>query len=538
MKFTVCILLCVLIFNTSYSQQIYTNNFFSGNNICNYFQQTGIFNSNNFNSYGITWPCGSNDSYVYTTGPNIACMINDSFAMTVASYRGEWSPGYYNINGMYVTNPDFKIYNIKSSDNASTNPDYANWYKMIPYGAPYQDINGNGIYDQNSDIPGIKDASQTLFLALSDGDLSQHSFGEGFGGGITAPLVKADLRMTVWSYKLGALSNVQFIKYDIINKNSSSWDKMQFSMFIDPDIANAFGKYLGCDTLLNLGYGYAGDSTIVSGAYGMMLLKGLINRKNNDTLGMTSFSHIISTGGGPACEQEANGEPFPAYRLMKGYKKDGSVFLDPTYQPFRPTKFVFSGDPETNTGWVPSKGYVFNCVNYPQDTAGFLAPVNIQGLVSSGSDDLSVSPGDTQRIYVAQMLAKGYSNKNSVTKLKQTARIAKEVSQKIINEIEVIHTPAIVLPEKFHLYQNFPNPFNPSTKIKFDVPENDNDQLSRINIGVFDISGRQIAELTNADFSPGTYEVQWTANNLSAGVYFIKFYTKGFKATKKMVLLK
>jgi hypothetical protein len=69
----------------------------------------------------------------------------------MASYRGEWSPGYYNNNSVYQTSPDFKIYSVKAGDNSSNNPDYANWFKMIPYGAPYVDINKNGQYDQDID---------------------------------------------------------------------------------------------------------------------------------------------------------------------------------------------------------------------------------------------------------------------------------------------------------------------------------------------------------------------------------------------------
>jgi len=65
----------------------------------------------------------------------------------MASYKGEFAPGFWNNAGVFVTNPDFKIYSVYSFDNAGTNPDYANWDKMVPFGAPYVDLNNNGQYD-------------------------------------------------------------------------------------------------------------------------------------------------------------------------------------------------------------------------------------------------------------------------------------------------------------------------------------------------------------------------------------------------------
>ncbi len=82
----------------------------------------------------------------------------------------------------------------------TNNPDYANWYKMVPYGAPYVDRNNNGVYDQGIDLPGVKDAAQTIFEVMTDMDVTQHHPGEGFGGGITNPLLRAEIAWTSWAY--------------------------------------------------------------------------------------------------------------------------------------------------------------------------------------------------------------------------------------------------------------------------------------------------------------------------------------------------
>ncbi|MCX7877717.1 MAG: T9SS type A sorting domain-containing protein, partial [Ignavibacteria bacterium] len=89
------------------------------------------------------------------------------------------------------------------------------------------------------------------------------------------------------------------------------------------------------------------------------------------------------------------------------------------------------------------------------------------------------------------------------------------------------------VPEKFSLYNNYPNPFNPNTVIKFDVAR---PQL--IKLRVYDISGREIAVLANEILSEGTYMVSFNGGGLASGVYFYVLETEGFIDTRKMVLLK
>lgn len=85
----------------------------------------------------------------------------------------------------------------------------------------------------------------------------------------------------------------------------------------------------------------------------------------------------------------------------------------------------------------------------------------------------------------------------------------------------------------FELLQNYPNPFNPSTRIQYSIAE-----PGLVSIKVFDILGRQIADLVNSQQSAGTYTVDFNAQNLSAGVYFYKIDSGSFQASKKMILLK
>jgi hypothetical protein len=102
------------------------------------------------------------------------------------------------------------------------------------------------------------------------------------------------------------------------------------------------------------------------------------------------------------------------------------------------------------------------------------------------------------------------------------------------------------IPTENKLYSNYPNPFNPVTKIKFDVGNGfpiktfGND---KVVLKVYDVMGREVQTLVNESLKPGTYEAAFDArhggsSSLNSGVYFYKLITGGFTETKKMLLLK
>ena len=86
----------------------------------------------------------------------------------------------------------------------------------------------------------------------------------------------------------------------------------------------------------------------------------------------------------------------------------------------------------------------------------------------------------------------------------------------------------------YKLNQNYPNPFNPVTKINFELPED-----ATADITYYDLLGREVDKLINNDFrKAGVYTVEFTAKNLSNGVYFYRLGAGNFVQTKRMVLLK
>jgi hypothetical protein len=90
-----------------------------------------------------------------------------------------------------------------------------------------------------------------------------------------------------------------------------------------------------------------------------------------------------------------------------------------------------------------------------------------------------------------------------------------------------------IFPTEITLYQNFPNPFNPVTTIKYDIVK-----AQDVKVTVFDILGIEIATLVNEQQKPGSYQVKWDASNVSSAIYFCQLRTNDFVGTKKMILLK
>ncbi len=85
----------------------------------------------------------------------------------------------------------------------------------------------------------------------------------------------------------------------------------------------------------------------------------------------------------------------------------------------------------------------------------------------------------------------------------------------------------------FVLMQNYTNPFNPSTSIRYSIPK-----TSLVNLKVYDVLGKEVATLVNEEKPMGTYQINFDASSLASGIYFYKIQAGNFVQTKKMILLK
>ncbi len=76
-----------------------------------------------------------------------------------------------------------------------------------------------------------------------------------------------------------------------------------------------------------------------------------------------------------------------------------------------------------------------------------------------------------------------------------------------------------MIPKEFALHQAYPNPFNPSTTISFDIPAQTH---SNASLRIYDITGRLVATLVDEQLAPGTHTLQWQPVNLSSGLYIVQ----------------
>ncbi|MBS3943858.1 MAG: T9SS type A sorting domain-containing protein [Melioribacter sp.] len=98
---------------------------------------------------------------------------------------------------------------------------------------------------------------------------------------------------------------------------------------------------------------------------------------------------------------------------------------------------------------------------------------------------------------------------------------------------ELVEQTTPPIPEKLLLYDNYPNPFNPSTTIRYQIP-----QYGHISLKVYDMLGREVAQLVNEVKRAGEYTVSFDGSKLSSGVYIYKLVGNNVNISKKMILMK
>ncbi|MEO8209948.1 MAG: T9SS type A sorting domain-containing protein, partial [bacterium] len=199
------------------------------------------------------------------------------------------------------------------------------------------------------------------------------------------------------------------------------------------------------------------------------------------------------------------------YYNLQGFQRTGTSWINPATN--QPSKYPFSGDPVTSTGWLQTSGG-------DRRSLTTLGPLNM-------------APGDTQSVIFAQLIGRGTSNTNSVAVLRNMSNYVRGVYANNFQEVLSVKNISSEVPGGFLLQQNFPNPFNPSTVIRYSITKS-----HFITLKVYDVLGNEISTLVNEKQNIGSYEVEFEGSNLSSGIYFYKLETEGFTDTKRMILVK
>lgn len=369
------------------------------------------------------------------------------------------------------TKPEYRLYVIRSGDNENTNPDYRDW--PFEQGAPYKTLlTFNRLadsfavapedvipgvtppiaVDKNTDEPIVPNADETLdqFVARVKDRLAPKLIGAVSVWCVYNDMVPGTrrfsaqpMRCEVQQYAFafatsGPVGRAVFFKFRVINRNipnpanpsSGLWKNTYFAVFNDNDLGDASDDLVGVDTLRSLAYCYNGAPVDpVYGpappAVGVDYFQGPFKRKNvpftgtprpveldtattiplpgggtipnprfNQPATLGASAHVrFDNAGGPIGDPETN-RPDHVYNFMRGLDKNGN----PLGNTEPGSNFMFPGDPETGQGIIETQ----------------LA--DKRQLIVTGPFD--VYAGEEQLIVVGVHIAKGTSNTNSVTRLR------------------------------------------------------------------------------------------------------------------------
>ena len=447
------------------------------NNITSYVREDGLQpNVIGGQSFNGQFPKGSQLDGIYQEGVLWGGIVSDGQNPPVRVGGATYSEGNVSTSRLFRVRPDYATANltddaanffqetvsdVTSSQIQQVKDQYAKDWQEWPgdKGAPYEDVNNNGKYDPDTDIPGVPGASQTLWIAYNDGQaLSLYA----------SPPIGMDVQETFWAYAVSnPLGNVIFKRVRLVYTGTSSSssnarvDSMYIAQFSDPDVGTYTDDYAGCDTVLDLGYAYNSTNYdnkysaqgLVAPAMGYDFLQGAsyYTGDPNDSAiidfkyrkgykyfqdkPMSAFIYFSASGNWSDPTLVSNNGNYDngtlqMYNLFRGYLPDPKY---PASEPF-PTNtgtlggfgtYLLAGDPVTGTGWVDGN----------VDVAGDRRILCING-------PISMQLGDTAEVVIALVGGEGTNNLSSVSVLKYNDQFAQFAYDQFFN-IPIMPQPSV-----------------------------------------------------------------------------------------------
>ncbi len=518
-------------------------NYITVNSIKMYISNTGDGSHDPYTTgQGLYWPGGDNATQgaVFEDGLVWAGLMNSDTVAGGSTYLQGLQAGKILENGTAddPNLPKYRVYKVLEGwENLPPGPErylYEKDYNEWPAedGAPFNDINNDGIYTPGIDNPYI--GEETMWCVSNDLD-SERTYSL-YG----SPPMGLEVQTLVYAfnpYDQYALQNTVFKKYKIINKGQNTISNMYFSYWSDDDLGEAPDDFIGCDVGLNMGYTYNSvDSDYVYGtpppAIGHMFVQGPVVpgapgdsayfggewRAGFRNLSMTAFGPNFKNS--PGLPQDV---PFgihegsiQTYNVVRGLINSGDTLVNPLNN--EPTVFALNGDPAMGTGWYEGPGW-----------PGGPNTGDRRHYITAGP--LTMAPGDTQEVAFAILLAEGSDNLQSVAALKERAlEIQNYYGAYTITGLK---DKPVNKADGFQLLQNYPNPFNPVTSIQYSVGSK-----QFVTLKVYDLLGNEVAVLVNEEKPAGNYMVNFNAAGLASGIYFYRLKAGNFTQNHKMILLK
>jgi hypothetical protein len=365
---------------------------------------------------GLTYPKGTDKQAVFAAGLWMGAKVNGETRVTVAEYSTEYQPGPMDGTGpnSNSSDPGYRVYKI----DPNSGPGDADWDEWpVSQGAPV---------DANGDPLLIGD--QTLWCVYNDAEPSDHTN----QAGATLPL-GIEVQQTAFAYnRTGALGNICFIKFLIINKGENVLDSSYVAVWSDPDLGGAGDDLVGCDTTLSVGYCY--NATNNDNVYGTTppcvgydFFQGpIVPGGESDTayvsgvaypgfrnLPMTAFNRYIN-GTDPQ-------SPTQSYWYLMGLQARG---VTPAPQPYvnpatgDTSTYPYCGDPVTNTGWLDDNASDRRLLL--SSGPFLLEPTSMHG-------DSVIIGVTAQEVVAAVIMGQGTDRLNSITVMKSNDNAAQGV---------------------------------------------------------------------------------------------------------------
>jgi hypothetical protein len=312
-------------------------------------------------------------------------------------------------------------------------------------GAPFYDLNGNGVKDANED-PGLAGADQVVWYVCNDIGVVQPW---------SCPQTGIEEQTTIWAYnKSDAFGDVVFKRFRLVYKGTAATavnahiDSMYVAQWSDPDVGSYTDDLAGCDTVLNLGYCY--NAYPIDYAYQQYGLPP-------PAVGYDLMQGPMVTTGNPADTAIFNFRKVPGARNLPMtsfivWLVGSTIFTDPPFDyagammwnqmlrgfPPRPpnpspiiddqghiTTFMFTGDPVAGTGWLDG-----NIPGHTGDPRSIALPSDRRIIIASGPFTLAV--GDSQEFVTAFVAGLGSNYHNSISVMKSNATTAQQAYDRLL----------------------------------------------------------------------------------------------------------
>ncbi len=471
---------------------------------------------------GVEWLSGAND-LVFTHGLWLTGMADGSLMGTTSSWGFDYSPGPIIDNqAAMIAQPNdsttYRIYHIDQNSGPGDS-DYDEW--PVHWGAPKNPDGSPKIY-----------GDQTAFMIYNDAHPSVEL--RGLPESDATPI---EIHETVWSHSeadasvnVFEIQNIIFYRYQLFNRGSTDIIEASLALWTDLDIYDASANWGGYNDNGNYAYNYLyqnGYEGYIPRAIAYVLLQGPLTEQNGGTgiafgqefsdktnLGTTA-SWFIEDDSLPV----GDGDNFGVFpdeleqlrNITLGLMPNGDPIVHPITGEI--TSYTHDGNPATGEGWlhdVSSGG-----------GAGFV----------SSSSNFDISSGDSTEAIFAMVVALGDSFSDALVNLENQVMDLRDWWEE--NQLDIYDENYEQIPDSFELLNAYPNPFNPTTNIQFNVRSE-----SDISLQILDISGRAVETLLNGIVPMGRQDIQWNPQNHASGIYFIHLSSQFNSQSKKIVYLK